>query len=73
MSHSQLPVLFLLTVWSFSIFGYKKYNQCDFGADHLVMSMCRVFSCVFGRECLLRPECSLDKTLLAFTLLHINN
>ena len=52
-SHSQLPVLFLLTVQSFSIFGYKEYNQSDFGADHLEMSMCRVFSCVVGRACLL--------------------
>jgi len=29
-----------LTVQSFSIFGCKKYNQSDFGVDHLVMSMC---------------------------------
>ena len=34
------------------------------------MSMCRVFSCVTGRECLLWPVCSLGKTLLAFALLH---
>ena len=34
-------------------FGCKEYNQSDFGVDHLVMSMCRVFSCVVGRECLL--------------------
>ena len=27
----------------------KEYNQSDFGVDHLVMSMCRVFSCVVGR------------------------
>ena len=25
----------------------------DFTIDHLVMSMCRVFSCVVGRGCLL--------------------
>ena len=36
MSHSQLPVLFLLTVWSLSIFGCKECNQYDFGVDHLV-------------------------------------
>ena len=30
------------------------------------MSMCRVFSCVVGRGCLLWPVCSLGKTLLAF-------
>jgi len=34
------------------------------------MSMCRVFSCVVGRGCLLCPVHSLGKTLLAFTLLH---
>ena len=34
------------------------------------MSMCRVFSCVVGRGCLLWPVRSLDKTLLAFALLH---
>ena len=31
----------------------KEYNQSDFSVDHLVMSMCRVFSCVVGRGCLL--------------------
>ena len=30
------------------------------------MPMCRVFSCVVGRECLLWPVHSLGKTLLAF-------
>ena len=40
MSHSQLLVLFLLTIWSFSILGCKEYNQSDFGVDHLVMSKC---------------------------------
>ena len=30
-----------------------EYNQSDFSIDHLVMSMCRVFSCVVGRGCLL--------------------
>ena len=34
------------------------------------MSMCRVFSCVVGRGCLLWPVCSLGKMLLAFALLH---
>ena len=33
------------------------------------MSMCRVFFCVVGRECLLSSVCSLGKTLLAFALL----
>ena len=70
LSHSQLLVLFLLTVQSFFIFGCKEYNQSDFGVDHLVMSMCRIFSCVVGKGCLLWPVCSLGKTLLAFALLH---
>ena len=34
------------------------------------MSMCKVFSCVVGRGCLLRPVHSLGKTLLSFALLH---
>ena len=34
------------------------------------MSMCRVFSCVVGRGCLLRSVRSLGKTLLVFALLH---
>ena len=34
------------------------------------MPMCRVFSCVVGRGCLLWPVRSLDKSLLAFALLH---
>ena len=49
--------------------GYKEYNQSASSIDHLVMSMCRVFSCVVGRGCLLRPVRSLGKTLLAFALL----
>ena len=50
------------------IFGCK-YNQSDFSVDHLVMSLCRVLSCVVGSGCLLWPVCSLGKTLLAFALL----
>ena len=34
------------------------------------MSMCRVFSCVVGRGCLLWPVRSLGRTLLTFALLH---
>ena len=48
----------------------KEYNQSDFCIDHLVMSMCRVFSCVVGKGCLLWPVRALGKTLLAFALLH---
>ena len=33
-------------------------------------AMCRVIFCVVGRGCLLWPECSLGKILLAFALLH---
>ena len=36
----------------------------------LVMSMCRVFSCVVGRGCLLWPVHFLGKTLVVFALLH---
>ena len=50
--------------------GFKEYNQSDFCVDHLVMSMCSVVSFVVGRGCLLWPEHSLGKTLLAFVLLH---
>ena len=60
MSHSQLPVLFLLTLQSFSIFDCKEHNQSDFDIDHLVMSTCRVISYVVGRGCLLLPVCSLE-------------
>ena len=47
----------------------ENINQADFGIDHMVMSMCRVFSFV-GRGCLLWLVRSLGKTLLAFALLH---
>ena len=36
----------------------------------VLISMCRVFSCVVGRGCLLWPVHSLGKSLLAFALLH---
>ena len=52
------------------IFGCKEYSQSDFSVDQLVMSMCRVFSCVVGRGCLLWPVCSLGETLLALALLN---
>ena len=53
LSHSQLQVLFLLIVYSFSISGYKECNRFDFGIDHLVMSMWKVVSCVVKKEYLL--------------------
>jgi len=37
----------------FLIIRDHEYNQSDFAVDHLVMSMCRVFSCVVVRGCLL--------------------
>ena len=61
---------FFLTVYSFSIFSYKEYNQSDFGIDHFVMFMCIAICCVVGKGCLLWAMCSLGKTLLAFALLH---
>ena len=45
-------------------------KESDFGIDHLVMSMCRVVSCIVGKGCLLRPLCSLGKALLAFVQVH---
>ena len=36
LSHSQFQVLFLLAVYSLSIFGYKERNQSDFSIYHLV-------------------------------------
>ena len=38
--------------------------------DHLVMSMCRIISCVIAKGCFLWPVYSLGKILLAFALLH---
>ena len=62
--------MFLLTVYSFSVFGCNEYNQSDFVVDHLLMSMCRGCSCVVGRGYLLWPVHSLHRTPLAFSLLH---
>ena len=64
------PGLVFADCIGFSIFSGKEYNRSDFGIDHLVMSMCSVFSCVVARGCLLWPTHSLGKTLLAFALLH---
>ena len=50
--------------------GSKEYNQSDFSTDHLMMSMCRIVSCVVGTECLLWPVCSCGKILLSFVLLN---
>ena len=52
-SDSQLLVLFLLILQSFSIFSCKEFYQSGFGIDHLVMFMCRVVSCVCYDQCVL--------------------
>ena len=49
MSHSQLLVLFLLTIQNIFIFGCKEYNQSYLGIDHLVMSMCSHLLCFCKR------------------------
>ena len=54
----------------FHLWLQRIYNQSDFVVDHLVMSMCRVISCVVGRGRLLWPLYSLGKTLLDFARLH---
>ena len=36
-------------------FGCKEYNQSDFSVGHLVMTICRVFSCVVGRAIYCHP------------------
>ena len=41
----------------------KNIISLIFGIDHQVTSMCRVFSCVVGRGCLLWTVCSLGKTV----------
>ena len=50
MSHSQLQILFLLTVTQLLIFEYKECSQFDFHIDHLVISMCKVVSCAVGKR-----------------------
>ena len=54
--------LFLMTVQSFSIFGYKKYNQPGFSVDHPMISMCSLLLFCWKRV-LLWPVCSLANTL----------
>ena len=41
----------------------SEYNPSDFGVNHLVTSMCRVFSCVVGRGCLLWQSITNTRTL----------
>ena len=60
------------TVNSWSCFCWLYWASPSSTAKNIInlMSMCRVFSCVVGRGCLLWPVHSLGKTLLAFALLH---
>ena len=51
------------------VFGFKEYNQSDFGIDYLVKSMCRIISCFAERVCFPWLVHSLGKTVLAFALL----
>ena len=71
MSHSQLQVLFLLSVQNISIFG-KEFHQSDFDIDHLVMSMCIKSSFVWLVECVCYDQCvllaKLCQPLLCFIL-----
>ena len=48
----------------------KEYNQYDFGIDHLVISMCRVISCVVEEGVEENNQCFLSAKLLAFSLVH---
>ena len=57
MSCSQLLVLFLLTLQSFSIFGCKEYSQSDFSVDHSVMSC--MSSLVWSQEGVCYDHCFL--------------
>ena len=63
-------VLFLQTVWSFSIFGCKEYKQSDFAIDHLVIFMCRVSLVLLEEGVCYDQSVLLAKLLLAFALPH---
>ena len=76
LSHPCRPLLLppsiipSIRVLFFKWVSCKEHNQYNFSIDHLEMSMYRVISWVSGKGRLLLPMCSLDKTLLAFALLH---
>ena len=53
-----------------SILGYKEHSQFDFGIDHLVMSMCKVVSCVVEKGYLLWLVHSLGRIQLTSAWLH---
>ena len=60
---------FLLTVYSFCIYNYKECNQSDFDIDHLVMSMCKVISCVVEKR-VFAMTTAFSLIILTFALLH---
>ena len=67
--HSQLLVLFLLTVLSFPSLAARNIINL-ISVLTIWWCPCVVLSSVVGKGCLLWPVCSLGKTLLAFAMLH---
>ena len=64
-------LIFLLTIWSFSTFSCKEYNQSYFSINHLVMFLCRAVIWVVAKGYFLWPECSLNNLWhKIFALLH---
>ena len=59
-----------LNIWKFTVHILLKPGLENFEHYFTSMSMYRLFSCVVGRGCLLRPVHFLGKTLLVFALLH---
>ena len=70
LSHSQLQVLFLLTVYSLSIFGYEECNQFGFSIDQLLMSMCKVTPRDVKKRYFLWLVHSLGRIQVAFARFH---
>ena len=68
-SESQLaPSLVFADCIELSVFDWKEYNQSYFCIDYLMMSMCRIVSCIVGRGCCYDQMPSLGKTLSCLTL-----
>ena len=64
--------LFLIFADCIGIFclWLQRNNQSDLGTDHLVISRCKDIFCVAGKTIFSWPVCSLEKTMLAFPLIH---
>ena len=62
----EINLILVLTIWWCPCAESSLVS--DFGVDHLVMSMCRVISCVVGRGCLLWPVCSLINKIVSLCL-----